>query len=178
MHGRAPQPLDPQSWTFVWHYLGLIGIAIGGMAFLGALAMAIFIPSISWGASSGETIFLLSLSACAGAFVGIPTVAVVIPCLHLKPLWLTSLTVYGGSAGVVVAYWALAQTTPSPFGPWPLDVACIALISVGILSVAVWKVVPNRYVIVGGTLCPRCRYDLRGGSRIRCPECGWSGVNA
>jgi hypothetical protein len=145
-------------------------IACGGMALLGVAAMMTQWVKEGWLTQwhiPHDPIATLALSFISGVLVGLVSCWIVVPTLMRKNLRGSFVVVYGPSLAVTVAYVYLTPT--GVFGPAPA--ALLALISVCLLSILSWVLLPNCRFF-GDSECPDCGYDLRGAGSPYCPECG------
>jgi hypothetical protein len=148
-------------------------MAVVAMVFLGLAAMVLGSDSLAEWLQWDSIPVLLFICAPIGGTVGVASSPIVALCLCRKDLRIAIPTVYGPSLAFVVLYVRLGPYAHSGITTWPLETAVPAFIAVCALSVLAYLVLPNRYDISPINRCPRCDYDLRGGTNSCCPECGW-----
>jgi hypothetical protein len=85
--------------------------------------------------------------------------------------------------GTLIGGVRLSPWTPDGWPTWralPLRPLWVGLILNTLVFAGLWALVLlganrlRRLLRLRKGLCPQCRYDLRGGSEQRCPECGWN----
>ncbi len=152
-----------------WRDQLILGIAIGGMAFLGAAAMVAADPFGFADEHVRLVVDELVMCAIIGAWVGLVSGPLVLFCLRRKDLRVAVPVVYAPSLVIVVLFVA--------FGPrsiyWPLDAAVPAFLAVCVFSLVALGALPNRFSIHPSNCCLLCGYDLRVSLARGCPECGW-----